>query len=282
MMPHARPAVIEDTRTVSVADLARAAHAARLSLAQTLPLLASPDSGKPLTQTASGLNDGDHDYPLRSEVPLLLPTRLHHAFTDRLQVPFALDYDAFMQYFLLASIKQSGEINAAPDNIHYQRHLFRLRTLCAQAHGSVLDIGCDDPLIGASLLPPTASYIGLDPFCIRTEPFRLIGVGEYLPFADAALDNALFNTSLDHIMDWRRGLREAHRVIKPGGSLYLCSLVWTHNADLMSDAVHFHHFRESELIDALAGMTIEETTRYDYKGDPHRYGLYLRATKRSS
>ncbi|MFZ4541508.1 MAG: class I SAM-dependent methyltransferase [Rickettsiales bacterium] len=282
MMPRARPPVLEDTRTVSVAELTSAPHSKSLTLTETLTLLASPDSAKSLTLNHAGLSDGTHTYPLRGEAPLLLPARLHSAFTDRLSVPYALDYDAFMQYFLLASIKQSGEINASPTNAHYQRHLYRLRALCANARGTVLDIGCDDSAIGASLLPPAACYLGLDPFCTREQPFRLIGVGEYLPVAANSLDNALFNTSLDHILDWRRGLAEAHRVLKPGGSLYLCTLIWTHNADLMGDAVHFHHFRESEILAAFEGMTIEETTRYDYKGDPHRYGLYLHATKRSS
>jgi SAM-dependent methyltransferase len=156
-----------------------------------------------------------------------------------------------------------------------------MRSLCRTASGLVLDVGCGDPTIGASLLPKDAKYVGLDPFCTRTQPFRLIGVGEYLPFKDSSVDGVLFNTSLDHILDWRRALNEAYRVLKPGGTIYLCTLVWTDRADLMSDSVHFHHFREYEILAALEHLqlSIDEVVRYDYKGDTHRHGLYLQARK---
>lgn len=272
-----------ETRTVTPADLAVRPHAQPASLDELLPLLASPDSGRPLAVAASSaLTDGEHEYPRRGEALLLLPARLHAYFTDRLVVPPSAADDAFMQYFLLASIKQSGEINAAPDNVHYQRHLFRLQEFCKNASGLVLDVGCDDAELGASLLPPAARYAGIDPFCMRTAPFRLIGVGEYLPFQDGTVDGVLFNTSLDHILDWRRALEEAHRVLKPGGMLYLCTIIWTARADLMTDTVHFHHFRDYEILGALDRFTIEATRRYDYKGDNHRHGLYLSARKRGA
>jgi SAM-dependent methyltransferase len=279
-----RPALRTETRTVSVAELVAAPHARPLSIVEALPLLMSPDSGKALSlkEPPDGVTDGTHHYPMRGAAPLLLPVRLHESFTDRLSVPYRLDYDAFMQYFLLASIKQSGEINAAPANLHFQRHLFRLKRFCQSLAGLVLDVGCDDPVIGTALLPPVTRYIGLDPFCLRQEPFRLIGVGEYLPLQEATVDAVLFNTSLDHILDWRRALDEAWRVLKPGGTLILSTIVWTDRADLLADAVHFHHFREFELLAALEGMTILATERYDYKGDAHRYGLYLSARKQEA
>ena len=277
-----RPELAADTRQASAGELAAAPHATALGIGEILPLLISPDSGRALAQERGGkaLSDGENLYPQRGEPYLLLPGRLQQYFTDRLKVPLA-EYadDAFMQYFLLASIKQSGEINAAADDVHYERHLHRLRALLAGAEGLVLDVGCDDPEIGASLLPPAVRYVGLDPFCSRETPFRLIGVGEYLPLKDASLDGVLFNTSLDHILDWRRALDEARRVLVPGGRLYLCTLAWTERAGLLADSVHFHHFREYEIFGALEGMGIEEVRRYDYKGNDHRHGLYLAARK---
>lgn len=278
-------AIRDDIRTVSAATLLAAPHAAAATLNEILPLLASPDSGLKLrrddaTALPIALTDDVTRYPLRGDAPLLLPVRLHEYFTDRLMVPLAFNHDAFLQYFLLASIKQSGEINASADNVHYQRHLFRLHEFCRNAKGLVLDVGCDDPGLGAALLPPSVRYVGLDPFCQRTTPFRLIGVGEYLPFGDATLDGVLFNTSLDHILDWRRALAEAWRVLVPGGRLYLCTLLWTARADLVTDAVHFHHFRSADIFGAMAdGFTIESAQRYGYKDDQHRHGLYLCARK---
>lgn len=275
-----RPELLQDTRILTSAELMAAPHATRMGLADVLPLLASPDSGEALTQQADGLSDGTHTYPLRGDVALLLPARLHPHFTDRLTVPPAYGYDAFMQYFLLSCVKQYGETNASSENVHYQRHLFRMRAMCEEATGDVLDVGCDDPRIGAALLPPSARYVGLDPFCTRTEPFRLIGVGENLPFADASLDGVMFNTSLDHILDWHRAIDETRRVLKPGGMLFLATLVWTERADLITDSVHFHHFREYEILGGLDGFEITRTMRYDYKGDTNRHGVYINARKR--
>ena len=93
------------------------------------------------------------------------------------------------------------------------------------------------------------------------------------------MNGVLFNTSLDHILDWKHAITEARRVLAPGGVLYLCSLVWTDRAGLMEDTVHFHHFREVELFGALEGLRIMKEKRYDYKGEKHRHGLYVSAKK---
>ena len=273
--------LIASTQETSVAKLAEADHASLGKIEEILPLLASPDTGAALVQRGEALTDGTHLYPMRGETVLLLPVALHEHFTDRLTVPPSFGYNAFLQYFLMASIKQHASINAPPDDMHYRRHLWRMKEFCRTAQGAILDVGCDDPRVGASLLPSQARYIGLDPFCMRTEPFRLIGVGEYLPVMSGMLDGLMFNTSLDHILDWRRGLHEAYRVLKSGATLFLCTLVWNARADLLSDGVHFHHFREYDIFGALdeIGFVLQETVRYSYKDNDHRYGLYLTARK---
>jgi SAM-dependent methyltransferase len=281
-MDSQRTDLIADARIVTPAELLSAPHARMLDLEALLPVLASPDSARALTLDSARhvLSDGTNVYPMREDLPLLVPARLQPFFTDRLAVPCARDYDAFLQYFLLATIRQSGEINASSDDIHFQRHLFRMRRVLGSCRGMVLDVGCDDPQLSAGLLPPGTTYVGLDPFCERTRPFRLVGVAEYLPFLDGSVDSVIFNTSLDHIFDWHRALDEAHRVLVPGGRLFLATLVWTSRASLLTDSVHFHHFREAEIFDALTSFDLEPTQRYDYKGDQHRHGLYLCARKR--
>jgi SAM-dependent methyltransferase len=279
-----RHELIADTRLVAPADLLAAPHASRLTLDQLMPVLASPDSGEALAfdQSGDALFDGTNRYPLRGSLPLLIPVRLQPFFTNRIAVPCDRDHDAFLQYFLLATIKQSGDINASPEDVHFQRHLFRMREVLRSCSGLTLDVGCDDPRLSAGLLPPLARYVGLDPFSEKTAPFRLVGVGEFLPFGNATVDNVIFNTSLDHIFDWHRALDEAHRVLVPGGRLFVATLVWTSCASLLTDSVHFHHFREAEIFGALTQFDLEPAQRYDYKGDQHRHGLYLCARKRAA
>jgi SAM-dependent methyltransferase len=276
-----RPPLISDARTAAPAELIARPHARIVGLESILHLLQSPDRDEPLTMDmdARVLADSRHIYPMNGTLPLLIPVRLQSYFTDRLAVPITHSREEFLQYFLLASIKQSGEINAAPDDVHFQRHLFRMKTFVKDCEGLVLDVGCDDPATSAALFPPTSEYVGLDPFCLRSEPFRLIGLGEFLPFRDASVANVVFNTSLDHILDWHRAIAEARRVLRPGGRLYIATLIWESCAELMNDSVHFHHFRLSELLAGLSGFSVESSVAYDYKGNVHRYGLYLAARK---
>jgi SAM-dependent methyltransferase len=276
--------LILDTQAVSAETLSERPHSAPERLEDILSCLKSPDGDGVLKCDAGSntLRCGDGVYPIREGLPVLLPQRLLPYFSDRLSVPFEASQDAFMQYFLLASIKQSGEINpinSTEVDLHFQRHLYRLQDFVKAQTGRVLDIGCDDPKIGASLFPSACSYLGLDPFCVRTDPFRVIGVGEYLPFVDNTFDAVLFNTSLDHIMDWRQAIQEATRVLKPGGRLIIATLVWTARESMITDSVHFHHFRDYELLGALHEYQVERVKRYDYKNASHRHGMYISAVR---
>jgi len=274
----------KDSRSISSYELKSRPHANSVLFNEVLSYIASPDTGLPLKISESKLmlSDGLNQYDIRDQLPILIPTKLHPYFVDRLQVPFSLYSDPFLQYFLFASVKQSGEINSNPNETSSQLHFFRMSNFLSEANGLTLDIGCDDPVLGASLLPVTVDYIGLDCFCIRPSPFRIIGVGEYLPFLAETFDNVVFNTSLDHILDWRRALAEARKVLKKGGVLYICTYIWVDKADLITDIVHFHHFRYYEIVGALEslGFCIFGSDIYESpKGDLHRHGLYIKAYK---
>lgn len=270
-----------DERLLSPDQLQQKPHASLLSFSDILPVLASPDSGQQLHWDVAThrLSDGVNDYGFHEALPLLIPSRLTPYYSTRLQVPYQPGQDAFLQYFLLASIKQMGEINASSHETAAQKHYARMVEFLENCHGTVLDVGCDNPELSASLFPQTATYVGLDPFCEVAHPFRVIGVGEYLPFLDASFDNVVFNTSLDHILDWRRALSEAKRVLTKQGSLYVATYVWTDRADLMTDSVHFHHFRQYEMMGALQELGFSAPVCKVYespKGDKHRHGMYVK------
>lgn len=79
------------------------------------------------------------------------------------------------------------------------------------------------------------SLTGLDPLPPTGEPpFRLVGgLSEYLPFADGSFDVVTFITSLDHVIDVSKTMRECRRVLRPDGTVQ----VWVEfstNPDLAS------------------------------------------------
>ena len=246
-----------------------------------LDLFASPDSKKKLSISDDGLyfSDGEIDYEFSDGSPVLYPRDVYENMTNG---ELSLDYyeDSLLQYILMSQIKQRGDINAPLESTASKRHKNRFANFVQDIQGLTLDIGSDKPSISCKLLPESCDYLGLDPYAGSGE-YRVIGLGEILPFSDSKFDAVLFNTSLDHILDYHTSIDEAYRVLKPGGSIIIASYAWLFSATLLKDNVHFHHFREFEIIGALEkNFTIKNIKRYeDPKESSHRYALYVSAIK---
>jgi ubiquinone/menaquinone biosynthesis C-methylase UbiE len=120
--------------------------------------------------------------------------------------------------------------------------------------GRVLEIGCGRG-VGAQLIreafaPARIDAIDIDPRMIRlalrrrrrvrmNEVFFAVGDAQYLPYPDRSMD-AVFNFGIiHHLEDWRRGIREIHRVLKPGGGFYFEEIY----PDLYANAVLRHLLR---------------------------------------
>ncbi len=245
-------------------------------------LLISPDTKKELVAIVGkdALTDGQREYIAISGCPLLYPSEITMAWQDG-ALPLTYCSSALNRYVLLSQIKQSGEINAPLDSVPARKHQYRFKEFCKGLSGLALDVGCDRPSHSSQLLPPACEYLGLDPYAGQGE-FRIIGLGEILPIRDESIDAVLFNTSLDHILDYHTAIEDAHRVLKPGGSIVVATYAWIACATLLTDHVHFHHFREFEILGALESyFEIEDIRRYeDPKHAAHRYGLYVRAKRR--
>jgi len=247
-------------------------------------ILSSPDNGNVLTMSGDAMSgelfDGTNTYRIHEGCPVLYPTLITDNWSDDHLLPLMAYEDPLLKYMLLSQIKQSGEINAPLDSIPARKHQWRYKDFCSGLSGIVLDVGSDWPSHSMQFLPEDCGYIGLDPYA-GTGEFRLIGLGEILPIADQSVDAVTFNTSLDHILDYHTAISEAHRVLKQRGTIIIASYAWTEKATLLTDAVHFHHFREYELLGAMECLfNIESIKRYeDPKHAAHRYGIYISASK---
>jgi SAM-dependent methyltransferase len=105
---------------------------------------------------------------------------------------------------------------------------------------TVLDHACGagtDLLLAAKRVGPSGRAIGVDMTSAMRDAARLSaseaglaveileGMYEALPVADASVDVVISNGVLNLAPDKRRVLREVHRVLKPGGVLYLADVV---------------------------------------------------------
>jgi len=256
--------------------------AARAQLTELLPILICPDTRSFLhLQEGVLANAEGARFPFDAGRPVLLPRAvLERTYNSVLPLTQATLRTALDQYLYLALIKSvQGEPNTPSSDGWYRRHLHRSQVLVQGASGLVLDIGCDDPALSSRLFPRTVTYLGIEPSLAVPGEFRIVGMAEFLPFADCSFDGVAFLTSLDHILDYHRAIGEAVRVLKPGGLMFLATLVWTHGAELYWDSIHFHHFREYELKGVLSSLHVEGVRRYGWKGEDHRYGVYLTARK---
>ncbi|MBI4417145.1 MAG: class I SAM-dependent methyltransferase [Ignavibacteriales bacterium] len=103
-----------------------------------------------------------------------------------------------------------------------------IRELGRNITGKTLDIGCG--LKPYRDLCSSDQYIGLE---LDTPENRAKGVadvfyrGDNFPFSDGGFDSLLCNEVLEHVFTPEAFLREAHRVLKPGGHFMLTvPFVW--------------------------------------------------------
>ena len=107
------------------------------------------------------------------------------------------------------------------------------------------------------------TMVDLDPAMVEAARGRLSGERNVavsvanvtdLPFEDATFDIVASYLMLHHVLDWRQALREAARVLRPGGTLVGYDLAKTRLAELthVLDRSPHELIRRRELRPALA------------------------------
>lgn len=147
---------------------------------------------------------------------------------------------------------------------------FYLGEIARPAAGArIMDLGCGT---GANLevLSQYGTAIGLDfsedalAFCRKRALPRLArGNGQALPVASDALDMVTAMDSLEHIPDDIATLKEAYRVLKPGGTLLVTvpafGFLWSEHDEALQ---HLRRYSAAELTNKmkLAGFVPGKTT----------------------
>jgi hypothetical protein len=250
-----------------------------------LPLLCDPVTRTQLTRRGDELLANGRSHPIVAGSPMLFPCdveRLAQALAGPDTLARFPTLTPMEQYCAFGLLKASGNINNLDaEDTWYGRHLWRSARMLEQVRGTFLDVGCDDAFLSRGMLHPDVRYVGLEPSTAPAAALRVGGLGEFLPFCDGSFDAVGFQTSLDHIFDYNLALAEARRVLRPGGHLYLATLLWTADAQLWTDTVHFHHFRPAQMEAALAeGFEVEQVQAYGWKTGGHRFGVYFSARRK--
>lgn len=147
-----------------------------------------------------------------------------------------------------------------------------LEALAALMHGhpaaDVLDLGCGAGHVGFAVAPQVRSVVACD---LSAEMLDVVSraaaargfanlstkqaVAERLPFPDGAFDGVLSRYSAHHWRDFDAGLREAARVLKPGGIAGIVDSIsvgsalldtWLQTVELLRDPSHVRSRSRSE------------------------------------
>lgn len=92
----------------------------------------------------------------------------------------------------------------------------------------VLDIGAGEGSFYFLIKKICKLYVAIDPSSIMVKRFRnkannyiCLGCGEDLPYQSGIFDVAILNSALDHCFNPVSVIAEAHRILKPGGKIFL-------------------------------------------------------------
>lgn len=110
----------------------------------------------------------------------------------------------------------------APDYIHLYFLLKDIKEALQNfAKGALLDLGCGNKPYEEWYNKSTTSQVGTDAIQSTGKRVDVICLASALPFEDETYDTVFTTQVLEHVFEQREMIREAFRVLKPGGHIIL-------------------------------------------------------------
>ncbi|HZU76526.1 MAG TPA: methyltransferase domain-containing protein [Dehalococcoidia bacterium] len=161
----------------------------------------------------------------------------------------------------------------APQDVH--------ELIAPELRGRVLDAGCGEGRL-ASLLGADVAWIGADSSSaqVAANPYRPLVLADLraLPFRDGVFDAVTHLWCLYHLEDPAVAIREAWRVLRPGGRYFACTAARDSDPELLPEGYPRSSFDAEEAV-AIVATVFEAPQPQRWNGT--FYALRTRAEVRA-
>lgn len=126
----------------------------------------------------------------------------------------------------------------------------------SRARGRLVDIGCGNTPY-RDLFPHVDAYVGCDVAQSSDNRVSVVCRADAIAFREQSFDVALCTQTIEHVANYPGLLREAHRLLRPGGTLHVSGPMYWY---LHEEPYDFYRFTKYGFTAALedAGFIVDE------------------------